>query len=341
MNPPCLPAAVPKHENVTVIVSSSSFCIVPSLFEKVEKLKWQQKKEGSRYLNANADAFEVLLQFLMFQKLPQTTHMTSRLASELIKMTKPLDNVEALVDHVTIFLEARHQRNGVMTSLLLGQRFQSLKSTASKACVTETEPRVPREEGTRSSLSSSSSSAPHEVVGETMEIFSTIQQRPVATVEVLSELDVWKNVLCPSGRFLEHKHSGLTEDEDTASTSFPSTTTPTLPPNMTPAIEVPIKPSNPFDFFPSEIIPSQSLTAKAEKTSPNTTTTTTIDLSVAFPEIQVDPDVEGENSDPTDPSLVKSIRMTSKALLKKAVKKIKDQQVLRAHRTLVASEYVM
>ena len=339
MNPPCLPASIPKNENITVFVSSSRFCIVPSLFKKVEKLNWQQKKGGFRYLNANADAFEVLLQFLMFQKLPKTTNMTSRLASEVFKLTKPLDNVEALVDHVTIFLEARHQRNGVKTSSLLGRRFPSLKSTSPKASVAEIGAQPPREGGTRSSVSSSSSSsssAPHEVVDETMQIFSSVRQRPVATVEILPESDVWKNVLLPSGRYLEHRHSGLTEDEDTASTTVPSTTT-IVPTTITAATVVPI---NPFDLFPIEPVPSHSLTATIDKTS-TATTTTTIDLSVAFPEIQVDPDVDGENDDPADSSLVKSIRMTSKALLKKAVKKIKDQQVLRAHKTLVASEYVM
>lgn len=104
-------------EDTTVFVSGSSFCMVPSLYQKVEKLRWQ-KRRGFPHLNANADVFELLLQFLMFGKLPETTGMTARQASELLKMIEPLDNVHSLVEHVKIVFEAEQQNKNKSSSFL-------------------------------------------------------------------------------------------------------------------------------------------------------------------------------------------------------------------------------
>ena len=81
--------------------------MVPSLYQKVEKLPWKQRR-GSQHLNANADVFEILLQFLMLGKLPTATQLTSRQALELLKMTEHLDQKDTaqLVEHVKIFQEA-------------------------------------------------------------------------------------------------------------------------------------------------------------------------------------------------------------------------------------------
>jgi hypothetical protein len=106
------------NEDTTVFVSGSSFRMVPSLYQKVEKLRWQRKR-GFPHLNANADVFELLLQFLMFGKLPETTGMTTRQAAELLKMIDPLDNVELLQEHVAIFLEAAKQEKKQRSSVLL------------------------------------------------------------------------------------------------------------------------------------------------------------------------------------------------------------------------------
>ena len=98
-----------SNENTTVSVSGSNFCMVPSLYQKVEKLKWQHRR-GSLYLNTTADVFELLLQYLMFGKLPETTKVTIRQAKELLKMIEPLDNVEPLLEHVNIFLAAEQEQ---------------------------------------------------------------------------------------------------------------------------------------------------------------------------------------------------------------------------------------
>lgn len=95
-----------SNDGISVFVSRSSFCMVPSLYQKVEKLPWRKRgSDGCLCLNANADVFEMLLQFLMFKKLPETTGMTRKQARQLSRMIKPLDSVDALCDHVQIFLE--------------------------------------------------------------------------------------------------------------------------------------------------------------------------------------------------------------------------------------------
>lgn len=103
-------------DKITVIVYKSSFSLVASLYQKVEKLPWQQRR-GVPYLNVDADVFELLLQYLMFGKLPATTHMTNRQAAELLRMIKPLDNMDALIEHVKFFREACQRNRKFSTSL--------------------------------------------------------------------------------------------------------------------------------------------------------------------------------------------------------------------------------
>jgi hypothetical protein len=134
----------------------------------------------------------------------------------------------------------------------------------------------------------------------------------MATVEVLSTLAVSTNTYS-SGRNLEHKDSGLTEDDENVSHSFTTSAS--------------IQAYNPFDFCGNEPLASEP--------SISTTKAPSFEFSV-LRDIPVGPD---ENADPD--SMVKSLRTSSKALFKMAVKKIKDQQISRAHKNLVASEYVM
>jgi hypothetical protein len=112
-------------DNTTVFVSGSSFCMVPSLYQKVEKLRWQ-KRRGFPHLSAHADVFEILLQFLMFGKLPETTGMTTRQAAELLKMIDPLDHVELLAEHVKLFLVGGDKQGKKKSSSFLRRRMSSM-----------------------------------------------------------------------------------------------------------------------------------------------------------------------------------------------------------------------
>ena len=115
-------------DDVTVFVSKSSFCMVPSLYRKVEKLPWRQRSDGNLYLNANADVFEILLQFLMFNKLPGTTDMTKRQARQLEKMIRPLDDVATLADHANIFIQGDKELKSP-TKKILRRLFKELQAT--------------------------------------------------------------------------------------------------------------------------------------------------------------------------------------------------------------------
>ena len=54
-------AAQKKESNVTVIVAGSRFCIVPSLWKKVQALPWLTDVQGfPQLVHANPDVFELL-----------------------------------------------------------------------------------------------------------------------------------------------------------------------------------------------------------------------------------------------------------------------------------------
>jgi len=331
MSLPYIATTSPKNENVTAYVSSSCFSIVPSLFTKVEKLNWQQKK-GALYLNANADVFEILLQFLMFQKLPKTTNVTYRQASELTKLCKDLDDTKVLIEHVKIVLEAK--QNEASSSMF--QRLCSRKLTIPpphKGNPTDSEAQQPGGgEGIRSASSSSSStSSSHHRGGESTFDYKAIE-RPVTAVEVSSKLpDITVNRQSVVDPTLELKDSGLTEDEDEVH-------------DRKKGRSVSIVALNPFDVF----LPSTTRNSPTKPLAPKSSAATSKSSSSIHSNIVVDADAAAaaaavESDENTDPaSVAKSIRVTSKAILKRAVQKIKDQHISRTHKALVTtSEYVM
>jgi hypothetical protein len=83
------------EQNVTVEVSGSRFCIVPSLFKKVENLKWK-KSNGIFKLNANPDVFEMILQYFLCNSLPDTKCLSHRKATELMELVAPLEPLAVL-----------------------------------------------------------------------------------------------------------------------------------------------------------------------------------------------------------------------------------------------------
>jgi hypothetical protein len=83
------------EQNIKVEVSGSRFCIVPSLFHKVEKLKWK-KSNGIFKLNANPDVFEMVLQYFLYDSLPDTKNLSHRKATELMQLVAPLEPMAVL-----------------------------------------------------------------------------------------------------------------------------------------------------------------------------------------------------------------------------------------------------
>jgi hypothetical protein len=81
-------------QDVTVFVSGSTFCIVPSLFEKVQGLAWYDVG-GLPHLSAHPDLFEVILQFFLFGCLPSKAVIKQNKTS-LLKMVSALRGAEEL-----------------------------------------------------------------------------------------------------------------------------------------------------------------------------------------------------------------------------------------------------
>jgi hypothetical protein len=88
-----------KDNNVTVIVAGSRFCIVPSLWKKVQSLPWLTDVEGfSQLVHANPDTFELLLQYFLFGSLP--SGLSKFQANDLMEIALPLSGVKTLIDHI-------------------------------------------------------------------------------------------------------------------------------------------------------------------------------------------------------------------------------------------------
>jgi hypothetical protein len=92
-------AIVSPTQDVTVEVSGSRFCIVPSLFKKVEKLAWYEHR-NTLHLNASPDVFEILLQYFLFNSLPDIPSLPGHELSELELLVKPLPKTESLIEHI-------------------------------------------------------------------------------------------------------------------------------------------------------------------------------------------------------------------------------------------------
>eukprot|EP00526_Cylindrotheca_closterium_P015257 CAMPEP_0113634218 /NCGR_PEP_ID=MMETSP0017_2-20120614/17815_1 /TAXON_ID=2856 /ORGANISM="Cylindrotheca closterium" /LENGTH=253 /DNA_ID=CAMNT_0000544903 /DNA_START=66 /DNA_END=827 /DNA_ORIENTATION=+ /assembly_acc=CAM_ASM_000147 len=88
-----LPPPAPQ-DHITVFVSGRTFYIIPSLFDQVQGLPWYQVG-GLYHLDAEADLFEVILQFYLMGALPSKTLLKKRRAS-LQQLVAPLENAMEL-----------------------------------------------------------------------------------------------------------------------------------------------------------------------------------------------------------------------------------------------------
>ena len=114
---------------ISVEVSGSRFCIVPSLFQHIKNLHWKKKNRKSKspstsnkhkqkngkeendvvvfqLKHANADIFEYVLQFFLSGNLPDKNKLSYRKAKKLIEFVQPLDQIKVkpLINHAESIL---------------------------------------------------------------------------------------------------------------------------------------------------------------------------------------------------------------------------------------------
>lgn len=104
-----------KSGNISVVVSGSSFCLVPSLYERVENLNWIKRKD-TLHLDADPDVFEVVLKFFLFQSLPQDYDLSPRQAAELVIFCTPLTDVAPLIERTYKLLAQSPKQNRGLNS---------------------------------------------------------------------------------------------------------------------------------------------------------------------------------------------------------------------------------
>eukprot|EP00533_Pseudo-nitzschia_delicatissima_P003743 CAMPEP_0116096312 /NCGR_PEP_ID=MMETSP0327-20121206/10117_1 /TAXON_ID=44447 /ORGANISM="Pseudo-nitzschia delicatissima, Strain B596" /LENGTH=466 /DNA_ID=CAMNT_0003588013 /DNA_START=117 /DNA_END=1517 /DNA_ORIENTATION=- len=146
--------------NITVEVSGSRFCIVPSLFKHIENLPWKERKNKPPKLYANPDVFESVLQYFLSSKLPEPTSLSSRKAKNLIEFVSPLEQVavKPLVDYLQTFVDksstekTSFMRRGFPT---ISTPFSPLKPKSSKATKPSHADITPKQSGSRASSAKS------------------------------------------------------------------------------------------------------------------------------------------------------------------------------------------
>ena len=114
---------------ISVEVSGSRFCIVPSLFQHIKNLHWKKKNRKTKspstsnkhkqkngkeendvvvfqLKHANPDIFEYVLQFFLSGNLPDKNKLSYRKAKKLIEFVQPLDQIKVkpLINHAESIL---------------------------------------------------------------------------------------------------------------------------------------------------------------------------------------------------------------------------------------------
>lgn len=103
---PVVSTSKAQNEDVTVFVSGSTFCIVPSLFQKVRNLPWYDLG-GLPHLDEDPDHFEIILQFYLYGNLPSKT-IIKKHKDELLRLVAPLQEANELHSH--IFLDGKTKK---------------------------------------------------------------------------------------------------------------------------------------------------------------------------------------------------------------------------------------
>jgi len=100
-SPPQQQQPSPPHKDVTVLVSGTPFNLHPKLFAKMARLPWQlTSKEGKYSLTTSPDIFEILLNYLLFDILPDSNQLSTAELEELEPMALILE-LYPLEQHLT------------------------------------------------------------------------------------------------------------------------------------------------------------------------------------------------------------------------------------------------
>ena len=117
-----------SKKNITVNVSGTYFCIAPSIFFKLENLAWYEDK-GVPSLVANPRVFEMLLQYFLFESLPDVCLLTDLESRELQDLSIPVRGIDSLIEHVVTGRTANNKKRMGKSSFL---RLPSLSSSRSR-----------------------------------------------------------------------------------------------------------------------------------------------------------------------------------------------------------------
>ena len=117
-----------SKKSITVNVSGTYFCIAPTIFERVENLAWYEDK-GVPSLVANPRVFEMLLQYFLFESLPDVFMLTDEESRELQDLSIPVRGIDSLIEHVVTGRTANNKKRMGKTSFL---RLPSLSSSRSR-----------------------------------------------------------------------------------------------------------------------------------------------------------------------------------------------------------------
>ena len=106
--------------NVTVDVCGSRFCITPTLFQRVKQLDFYDHL-GIPHLHANPDVFEILLQYFLFESLPDVSSLHPHELTELETLAIQLSN------HNNTHDNNNTNNNNNTVELLMGHILQAKK----------------------------------------------------------------------------------------------------------------------------------------------------------------------------------------------------------------------
>ena len=118
-------------DDITVFVSGQTFYMLPSLFEQVQGLQWYQVG-GLYHLDAEADLFEIILQFFLVASLPSKALVKKRKESLLNLVSQLGSDAE---DLKTCVVQGGGSRKSHSRSPLSLKRGLSLRSPNKKSPV--------------------------------------------------------------------------------------------------------------------------------------------------------------------------------------------------------------
>ncbi|CAJ1948361.1 unnamed protein product [Cylindrotheca closterium] len=161
------PPAPAPQDHITVFVSGQTFYMLPELFDQVRCLPWYQVG-GLYHLDAEADLFEVILQFYLSGALPSKALLKKRRES-LYQLTALLQNATEL----KMYIQSGKKTKSSSCSTLPSKRGLSLLKMKNKANIPPAPPAVEKKQSKSFfSFKSKKQSKPFDDLDDTQSITS-------------------------------------------------------------------------------------------------------------------------------------------------------------------------